>query len=326
MGKLGFKTSVFVGLMSVLFCASATTLSIRREGGGTVLEWEGGSNVSYRVVQSTNLAEGVWTTNTPAIPGTGSTILQPVSCDAKAACFSLVPQYPDVAAPVPSDMLTPGFYNAGTNDPLRAEVNRFVYYARKTVFQHPFENGAGQIPSYTVPAYGIYGAGKPARKNPPDQYHPAVDMYFGGATNVDVFAAHDGVVSTYRDALKYRHYLAIAKEVFDGDGNLLGKVVTLYAHLDLDLDEADGLFLDGETVAKGDRVSGHLYSGTAGGPHMHFEIRYYRPGETGNEEFYGLGTNPGFTEPSSGPWSYGYWAAETGYGYGYPPNHGLSLE
>lgn len=99
-------------------------------------------------------------------------------------------------------------------------------------------------------------------------------------------------------------------------------MVTLYAHIDLDLDSADNLILDGQFVNKGDIISKHLYSGTLGGPHLHFEIRYYRPTDIGDEEYYGWsGGNPDFTEPSTGSWSYGYWNPNNGYGFANPENH-----
>ena len=91
-----------------------------------------------------------------------------------------------------------------------------------------------------------------------------------------------------KDAPKYRQYLAITKDIVDGDGFLLGKLVTLYAHLDLDLDEADELLMNGQSVAPGDLISTHFYAGTVGGPHLHFEARYYRSNDIGNESYYGL--------------------------------------
>jgi hypothetical protein len=57
---------------------------------------------------------------------------------------------------------------------------------------------------------------------------------------------------------------------------VIGKRVTLYVHVDLDLDEAGGLSLDGQIVKAGGLISQHLYSDTVGGPLLHFEIRYYR--------------------------------------------------
>lgn len=104
------------------------------------------------------------------------------------------------------------------------------------------------------------------------------------------------------------------------------KLVTPYAYIDLDLDEADGLILNGVTVHAGDLISQHLYAGTVGGPHLHFEIRYYRPADIGDEEFYGFAgprTDPSLTEPPSGPWTHGIWNPNVGYGFGDPRNHGL---
>ena len=95
--------------------------------------------------------------------------------------------------------------------------------------------------------------------------------------------------------------------------------MTLYAHVDLDLDEADGLSMSRKTVKAGDLISKNLYSETRGGPHLHFEIRYYRPDDDGTEEFYGIrGSVPG-----AGEWPNGYWDPDTGYGFGHPDSHGL---
>jgi murein DD-endopeptidase MepM/ murein hydrolase activator NlpD len=122
--------------------------------------------------------------------------------------------------------------------------------------------------------------------------------------------------------------VAVTKDVRDDAGNLLGKTVTIYAHVDLDLDEAAGLSIDGKAVRKGDVISRHLYAGTRGGPHLHFEIRYYRPRDEGTETFYGP-RFPGrdgsdLTDKSTGSWSLGYWNPNVGYGFGDPRNHGIS--
>jgi len=88
---------------------------------------------------------------------------------------------------------------------------------------------------------------------------------------------------------------------------------------ELDLDETDGLVMDGKTVKAGDLLSKNLYSGTQGGPHLHFEVRYYRPNDDGTEEFYGFrGPAPG-----AGEWPNGFWDPDTGYGFGHPESHGL---
>lgn len=110
----------------------------------------------------------------------------------------------------------------------------------------------------------------------------------------------------------------------DSIGNILGKMVTIYGHIDLNLDSLDNRLLNGQFVSQGDTVSKHLYSGTVGGPHLHFEIRYYRPGDTGDEKFYGFvlpGPPSNLTAHSTGSWLYGYWDPNVGYGFADPENH-----
>lgn len=80
------------------------------------------------------------------------------------------------------------------------------------------------------------------------------------------------------------------------------KLVSIYAHIDLDLDETAGLNLNGSSVVKGQLVSKNLYSGTTGGPHLHFEIRYYRPNDNPSTDFYGgIGTDSSFISKSTDP-------------------------
>ena len=104
-------------------------------------------------------------------------------------------------------------------------------------------------------------------------------------------------------------------------------MVALYGHVDLDRDESAGIDLNGQIVNKGGIILKHLYSETVGGPHLHFEIRYYRANDPGSETFYGGNSwpfgNPDFSEPSAGPWSYGYWHPSIGYGFAHAENHGL---
>lgn len=211
------------------------------------------------------------------------------------------------------DMLTPSYYD-GT---LKDEVDQFLDACQEEVFHHPLENERGRTPSYDAPAWGAFGAGKGPTRT--EQHHPATDLKIKG--DVAIYAAHDGVVATIRNAPKYRNYISITQAITDTNGKKLGKLVTLYAHVDLDLDEKDGLFLDGKTVKAGDLISKNLWSGTKGGPHLHFEIRYYRPSDNGTEEFYGFRGSM----PSSGKWPYGKWDPEHGYGFGDPSNHGLRL-
>jgi hypothetical protein len=61
-----------------------------------------------------------------------------------------------------------------------------------------------------------------------------------------------------------------------------------------------------------------------GGPHLHLEIRYYRPSDNGDEEYYGIVGPAGsttLTAPSAGSWEFGYWNPSTGYGFANPANH-----
>lgn len=215
-----------------------------------------------------------------------------------------------------ADMLTPAYYTGELAD----QVDSFLAACHKVEMHHPLENEKGKAPDYTVPMFGKFGAGKgPTRK---EQYHPATDLKVeGGETDVELFAAHDGVISTVRDAPKYRHFISITKIICDDEGHELGKLVTLYGHVDLDLDEDDGLKIDGKTVQAGDLISKHLWSDTRGGPHLHFEIRYYRPGDDGTEEFYGFRQS----QPGSKEWPYGKWDPDCGYGFGEPESHELEL-
>jgi len=213
------------------------------------------------------------------------------------------------------DMLSPAYYADGQ---IRAEADLFLDACHLVQMHHPLKNKMGRTPSFNAPGWGLFGAGKGPTRT--EQHHPATDLKVdGGETRVELFAAHDGIVSTVRDAPKYRHCVSITKTIPDGDGRELGKLVTLYGHVDLDLDEADGLNMDGQAVQAGDLISKNLYSGTRGGPHLHFEIRYYRPEDSGTEEFYGFRESA----PSVGEWPYGFWNPAIGYGYGHPESHGL---
>ena len=224
------------------------------------------------------------------------------------------------------DMLTPAYYGAASNNPLRAEIDQFLAAARRERFFHPLGKRAGEAVRFHTPLMGRFGAGKGPGGD--KQHHPAVDFHIGfRETNVLLYAAYDGTVATYRDAPKYRHYVSITRDVTDEQGKTLGKIVTLYGHVDLDLDEKAGLSLNGKTVRKGELISKNLYAGTRGGPHLHFEVRYYRPDDEGTETFYGF-RFPGqpasdLTAKGAGPWNYGYWNANVGYGFGDPRNHGV---
>ena len=215
-----------------------------------------------------------------------------------------------------ADMMTPAYYTGE----ITSEADVFLAACRKVRMHHPLQNSDGSIPDFHVPAMGVFGAGKGSTKT--QQHHPAVDLHVGSRqTEVELFAAHGGVVSTFRDAPKYRHYVSITKTITDEAGHELGKLVTLYGHVDLDLDEADGISMDGQRIKAGDLISKNLYADTRGGPHLHFEIRYYRPSDSGTEGFYGFRESV----PGAGDWPYGRWNPDHGYGYGHPENHGLRL-
>lgn len=216
------------------------------------------------------------------------------------------------------DFLTPNYYN--TNEiGLRNEINKFFHFARLENYQHPFEDSNGGIIPYSTHREFGDGIGMGGTS----QHHPANDLHPSNPTDVTLYAVHEGVVNTYRDSPKYRHYLTITKDLTDSENNPIGKLVTLYAHIDLDLDESELIQLNNSSVSKGDLVSANLYSGTVGGPHLHFEIRFYRNSEIGNEEFYGSQNNGDNTSLSSGVWSYGYWNPSVGYGFVNPANFGI---
>jgi murein DD-endopeptidase MepM/ murein hydrolase activator NlpD len=217
------------------------------------------------------------------------------------------------------DMLTPEYYHSGNGSVFRNEINEYIYFARIESFLHPLKDSNGDASQYTVKRDFGDGLGL----NAIVQYHPAIDMHVGNReTLVNLYAAYDGYVRTYRDAAKYRHYLSLSKDIKDTSGKILGKIVTLYAHIDLDLDSEENLLLDGKSVKQGDIVSKHLYAGTLGGPHLHFEIRYYRATDNGDEEFYGWsGGSASYTDASAGKWLYGYWNPNIGYGFANPDNY-----
>lgn len=242
------------------------------------------------------------------------------------ALFLIVELYAQKTYPINEDgqyedMLTPEYYLSEDGASFRNEVNTFIHFARLDSFHHPLEDSLGHIPPYnTNRDFGV-GIGPTGT----EQHHPAADWHLENVQDlVNLYAAYDGYVETFRDSPKYRHYLTITKNIEDSIGNIIGKIVTIYAHIDLDLDSIDQILVHGQFVNEGDLISKHLYSGTMGGPHLHFEIRYYRTADTGREEFYsfvGPGGSTTLTEPSAGIWSYGFWNPNIGYGFVNPINH-----
>jgi len=233
---------------------------------------------------------------------------------------------PEIIALTSLDMFAPSFYLMDTDPLFIEELNTFLEHVYQENLLHPLDNGTGIIPSFSIPAMGAFGAGKGPTNT--EQHHPAVDIHFdGNQTQVQLFAVMDGFVNTYTDADKYRHYISITKPIQDENGNQLGKLVVLYAHVDLDLDQADALNINGTTVQKGALISKNLYAATVGGPHLHFEIRYYRANDIGTESFYGFmsSSSPDLTDTSKGQWQYGVWNPTVGYGFGDPKSFGLDL-
>lgn len=213
------------------------------------------------------------------------------------------------------DFLTPNYYNTDETD-LRNQINELVHFARLENYQHPFKNASGAIASYSTNR----GFGDGIGMDGTSQHHPAIDLHPSNPTDITIYAVHDGLVNTYRDSPKYRHYLTITKDLKDSENKPIGKLVSLYAHIDLDLDESESLQLDGLPVNIGDLISGNLYSETMGGAHLHFELRFYRNSEIGNEDFYNWQNSGDYTTLSSGIWSFGYWDSQVGYGFGNPMN------
>ena len=216
------------------------------------------------------------------------------------------------------DFLTPNYYNQ-VNTTLRNDINKLIHFIRLENYQHPFQETDGTLSPHSINREFGTGIGL----NGTSQHHPATDLHPDNSANVNLYAAHDGIINTYRNNPKYRHHLTITKEIKDADDNSIGKLVSIYAHIDLDLDESQLLFLDGVSIQKGELISKNLYSGTMGGAHLHFEIICYRNSEIGNEEFYSWENNSTFTNPSLGIWTYGYWNPNFGYGFINPTNLGI---
>ena len=224
-----------------------------------------------------------------------------------------------------NDFLTPNYYLLDQDDIFIDEVDQFLNSVRQQQFHHPFENKKGKITTTTTTTKGDFAAVKRTRFV--TLHHTATDLYLQKAqTSVNIYAAHDGYISTNKNSGKYRHSLSITKDIENNDGVIIGKLVTIYAHIDLDLDESRQIWLDEQYVNKGDLISENLYAKTSGGPHLHFEIRYYRLNDDGSETFYGKGgaaRNSGLTQPSAGDFKFGAWNPKVGYGFGDPKSHGL---
>ena len=216
------------------------------------------------------------------------------------------------------DFLTPEYYNT-TNQELRNNINKYIYYTRLTTFQNPFKRPDGKISTYNIKRKFGDGIGMGGTS----QHHTAIDMHLTNNEPENMYASHDGYLETYKNSSKYRHYLSITKEIKDDNDLIIGKLVSIYAHIDLDLDQKQLLQLNKTFVKAGDLISKNLYSETEGGAHLHFEIRFYRITDSGKEDFYNWKNSNDYTHESDGIWSFGYWNTQIGYGFGSPKNFNI---
>lgn len=218
--------------------------------------------------------------------------------------------YPDYANESTPDFISPDYYNATKDDSIREAINEILYRSRRDGLHHPLQGKT--LPNYTIFRDFCDVVGR----NPNYQYHPARDFYVENkATEVGIYASHDGIVDTCTSIARYRHNISITKTIFNDKGIELAKLTTVYAHVDLDLNTIK--LTAGDSVKRGDIICSHLYSGTMGGPHLHFEIRFYDKTAKGLEDFYAWN----FNTPSAGPWQYGKWDTSIGIAYGNPSNY-----
>ncbi len=216
-------------------------------------------------------------------------------------------------------MLTPAYYPAPDGDTFRNEINKFVHFARLVPFQHPLEDSVGQIPSYIIKRAFGDGIGL----NGTAQHHPAIDLHVeNGNTLVNMYAAHEGYVKTYRDAAKYRHYLSIEKNIEDSIGNVIGKMGHCMHTLNWIWTRLIIWFLTDNLCIKETLFQNICIQEHWAARIFILKIRYYRPADADDKAFYGrAGASPDFTEPSAGSWSYGYWHPDIGYGFANTENY-----
>lgn len=82
-------------------------------------------------------------------------------------------------------------------------MNTFIHFARLQSLRHPLESPTGQIPDYTTPSNGEFGATKGTFPN--EEHHPAIDIHLvGDLENVNMYACSDGIAHTYKNGLLYR--------------------------------------------------------------------------------------------------------------------------
>ena len=313
--KLFFVVVILALIFSAISCGSdAKEEALAPSAAGSMTDEEtptepGDEDMEVDTVQE----EGATAAETPTEPG-----------DEDMEVDTAQEESATVAESEFDDILTPNYYQS-RDDEFRDEIDNFIFYARKERFLHPLADIKDEI---EIPVSGRFGAGKGPGGN--QEHHPAVDLFpVNAASEIKIYASHDGYLTTHTDLRKYRNHISIVKDIFDNDENFIGKLVTIYAHVDLDKDLNDLIDLNNQYVNKGDLISQNLYSETVGRPHLHFEIRYYRSSDSGLEEFYGakLASNEfNLTLPSAGKWTYGYWNENIGYGYADPNNHGLNFK
>ena len=81
------------------------------------------------------------------------------------------------------------------------EADAFLAACQTVQMKHPLQDSEGLIPLYDAPRWGAFGAGKGPTRD--EAHHAATDLKVGGGqTDVQLFAAYDGVVATFRDAPK----------------------------------------------------------------------------------------------------------------------------
>lgn len=208
------------------------------------------------------------------------------------------------------DSMNPKYWSG---DDFAKEADKMIKSAQKIKFYYPVSKDYSITSRFAAPR----GEG----------IHTGVDI--GVPENKEVYAAHDGYVkmagweNPNNQSQGYGKRVYLMRHVYDDYGINVGKLTTLYAHLNrIDVSVNDWLphpLMGNPNDAK-IGLSGN--TGHSTGPHLHFEIRYYRPGDGGTEPFYSRNSKSGWIEGTRED-NKGYWNSDIGYGFGDPRNHGL---
>jgi len=231
------------------------------------------------------------------------------------------------------DMLNPQYYNSSKSSSFRKEVNKFVHFARD---QYQMMDPLYYSDSYTVSSEFMEDRGSKLHAGVDLAPLPGEYVSYSDWQAYDmpeewgywVNAAHDGYMKVRRELQGYGQSIYISDTVFDDRNKAIGKVTTVYGHLDKDyMDEYAGWDNEGDYVNEGYEIGYMGNTGTSSGAHLHFEIRYYKPGANGTETYYGSTSAGGRSRDGSHNYNgvafKGYWNDSYGYGYGNPTNHGL---